>query len=121
VALTVAGTLPSPAMLILDKDMPLHQVGALDSLPPGSVTEVAIGDDTYAVCNVDGKLHCIAGTCPHAGGPLGQGALSGNFLVCPWHGWEFDCTTGKNDFDEDVQVETFRVIVEGKEIVIDIP
>jgi nitrite reductase (NADH) small subunit len=101
--------------------MPLLKVGTVQSLPPGTVTEVENGDITYAVCNVDGKLHCVDGICPHAGGPLGQGNLNGSLLVCPWHGWEFDCTTGVNDLDEDLCLETFPVRVQGDEILIDVP
>ena len=101
--------------------MPLLKVGPVQSLPPGSVTEVEAGDATYAVCNVDGKLHCIDGICPHVGGPLGQGTLNGNLLVCPWHGWEFDCRNGVNDLDEAVQVKTFPVTIQGDEILIEVP
>jgi nitrite reductase/ring-hydroxylating ferredoxin subunit len=97
------------------------KVGAVGALPPGSVTEVEGPDARYAVCNLDGKLFCLDGTCPHAGGPLGQGALNGSMLVCPWHGWEFDCRTGVNDFDEDVQQTMFPVIVEGGDIFIEVP
>ena len=53
--------------------------------------EALVGDGTYAVCNAGGEIHALDGICPHAGGPLGQGALHGTTLVCPWHAWEFDC------------------------------
>ena len=101
--------------------MPFVKVGDLSAFPPGSVTEVESEGKPYAICNVDGKLHCVEGTCPHAGGPLGQGTLNGNFVVCPWHGWEFDCRTGLNEDDEDVQLQTFPVVVQGGELLIDIP
>jgi nitrite reductase/ring-hydroxylating ferredoxin subunit len=101
--------------------MPLLKVGPVRSLPPGAVTEVEAGESTYAVCNVDGKLHCLDGICPHAGGPLGQGTLNGNILVCPWHGWEFDCNTGVNDFDADLRLATFPVLIHEDEIMIDVP
>ncbi len=101
--------------------MALVKVGLATSLPPGSVTELDNGSATYAVGNLDGKLFCVDGTCPHAGGPLGQGTLNGNLLVCPWHGWEFDCRTGVNDFDEDVQLQTFPVVVQDDQIFVDVP
>lgn len=82
---------------------------------------VDIGDQTIALCNVAGEFHALDGECPHAGGPLGEGALHGTTLVCPWHAWEFDCRTGVNDFDPDVAVATFPVKIEGGEILIDIP
>jgi nitrite reductase (NADH) small subunit len=99
--------------------MPLVKVGPLEALPPGSVAEVEAGGATYAICNFEGELHCLQGACPHAGGPLGQGTLNGTLLTCPWHGWEFDCRSGVNDFDEDVQLETFPVVVQDQNIFIE--
>jgi nitrite reductase (NADH) small subunit len=101
--------------------MPLFKVKPLAEFPPGEVLEVEAGETTYAVCNVDGKFHCMDGVCPHAGGPLGQGNLNGNYLVCPWHGWEFDCRTGLNDSDEDVQLQTYPVVVKDDDIYVDLP
>ena len=97
------------------------KVGALSSLPPGAVTEAMAGENPYAVCNVAGELHCLDGVCPHAGGPLGQGTLNDNMLTCPWHGWEYDCRTGVNDFDPDVRVAKFPVKVEDGQIYIVVP
>jgi nitrite reductase/ring-hydroxylating ferredoxin subunit len=101
--------------------MALVKVGSVSQLPPGSVMEAEVEGNTYAVCNVDGDLHALDGICPHAGGPLGQGALHGTTLVCPWHAWEYDCRTGANDLDPDLKVETFPVKVDGGEILLDIP
>ena len=101
--------------------MALVKVGSVSQLPSGSVMEAEVDGNTYAVCNVDGELHALDGICPHAGGPLGQGALHGTTLVCPWHAWEYDCRTGANDIDQDVKVETFPVKIEGGDILIDLP
>jgi|SRR5579875_394031 len=101
--------------------MALIRVSSASEFPPGAVKEIEANGATYAVCNADGDFHCLEGICPHAGGPLGQGTLSGNHVVCPWHGWEFDCRTGANDFDEDLQVQTYPVVVQNGEILIDVP
>jgi nitrite reductase (NADH) small subunit len=96
--------------------MPRVKAGTLSEVPPGAVKEVEDGD---AVCNVEGTLHCVNGICPHAGGPLGQGILEGNTLMCPWHGWEFDCRSGLSISDE-LKVETFPVVVENGSIFIEV-
>ncbi len=83
--------------------------------------EVVISGRPYAVCNAGGTVHALDGTCPHAGGPLGQGALHDNWLVCPWHAWEYDCRTGENDFDPSIRVDTFPVRIEGDDIFIEVP
>ncbi len=82
--------------------------------------EVTVGGEPYAVCNVQGQLHALKGVCPHQGGPLGEGALHDNMLVCPWHAWEFDCRTGQNDFDPDVTVEIVAVATQGGDIYLDL-
>ena len=66
---------------------------------PGQLAEMRADGARYAVCNVDGVFHAVGGDCPHAGGPLGFGALHGHSIVCPWHAWEFDCRTGECDFN----------------------
>jgi nitrite reductase (NADH) small subunit len=105
--------------------MAFVKVGALSKLPPGSVMEVHVGDRTYAVCNVGGKghaeVHALDGICPHAGGPLGQGALHGATLVCPWHAWEWNSRTGANEMDDGLLLTKFPVKIEGDEILIDVP
>lgn len=101
--------------------MPLVNVKPLAELPAGSVIEVESGSTTYALCNVDGKFYCVEGTCPHAGGPLGQGTLNGNYLVCPWHGFEFDCRTGLNEDDEDMRIAIFPVKVENGMVAVELP
>jgi nitrite reductase/ring-hydroxylating ferredoxin subunit len=101
--------------------MALTKVAVADDLKPGQVMEVSSGDRTFALCNTDGEIHCLDGTCPHAGGPLGEGTLQGDMLVCPWHGWEYNAKTGVNDSDEDVVVDTFPVVVKDGSIFIDIP
>jgi nitrite reductase (NADH) small subunit len=79
-----------------------------------------VEENSYAICNAGGELHALDGFCPHAGGPLGHGALHGFTLVCPWHAWEFDCRTGANEFDPDVIVPKFPVKIDGGDILIDV-
>ena len=99
--------------------MPFTKVGKLSDLPPGNVLEANVGGRQYAICNVGGQLHAVDGACPHREGPLGQGALHGTTLVCPWHAWEYDCTTGENTYDSVVKLQKFDVKVDGEDILID--
>src|SRR5690242_14420323 len=85
--------------------MAFVKVGSLSSLPPGSVMEVTLGETPYAICNLKGELHALWGTCPHAGGPIGQGTLQDNLVVCPWHEWAYDCRSGENDYDPAIKVD----------------
>ena len=101
--------------------MAFVKIGSLSQFPRDSVQEAIIGGNSYAICNLAGELHALGGACPHAGGPLGQGALMNQALMCPWHGYEFDPKTGENLDDPLMRVEKFPLKVEGDEILIDVP
>ena len=99
--------------------MSFVKVGSLKTLPPGSLMEVMVGEEAYAVCNLNGELHALWGTCPHAGGPIGQGTLQDNLVVCPWHEWAYDCRTGENDYDPAIKLDRYAVKVEDDDILLD--
>jgi nitrite reductase (NADH) small subunit len=99
--------------------MAFVKVTTLDRLPPGDVIEAKVGDRYFAVCNVAGEIRALDGTCPHHGGPLGQGAIHGTNVVCPWHAWEFDTATGVNDYNPSVCVATHAVRIDGADVLID--
>jgi nitrite reductase/ring-hydroxylating ferredoxin subunit len=101
--------------------MPFIKVASLTALPPGTVTEVLVNGQPYAICNVDGVVRALNGVCIHRGGPLGQGQIHEGRLMCPFHLWEFDCATGAYDFDPTKRVDTYAVRVEGDDILIEAP
>ncbi|HVT93655.1 MAG TPA: Rieske 2Fe-2S domain-containing protein [Bryobacteraceae bacterium] len=94
------------------------KVSTLSALPPGSVMQASAGQRTYAICNAGGQIYALDGVCPHAGGALGEGILQGTNLVCPWHGFEFDCRTGENDIDPGMRASRFAVRIVGNDIFI---
>lgn len=83
-----------------------------DALKPGKIVEVIIGGTAVAVANVDGKFCAISNTCPHAEGPLGDGALEGSVVTCPYHGWKFDVGTGACLTNPGVTIKTYPVAIE---------
>ncbi|MCK6504369.1 Rieske (2Fe-2S) protein [Myxococcota bacterium] len=83
-----------------------------DALPAGQVVEIIIGGTAIAVANVEGTFHAVTNTCPHAGGPLGEGTLDGHDLTCPYHGWTFDVGTGACKTNPDVVLRRYDVVVE---------
>ena len=101
--------------------MAFVRVGSLADVPPGSVIQAEVGERAFAICNLGGELHALDGVCPHAGGPLGEGILDGERLICPWHAWEYDCRTGANDYDENVKLAKFAVKAEGDDVLVDVP
>ena len=101
--------------------MAFRKLASLDQLPEGSLLEIVLGKDLYALCNVGGEVRAMSGVCPHHGGPLGQGALEGSLVTCPWHMWQFDSATGACAFNEEVKIPTYPVRVEGSDILVDLP
>jgi nitrite reductase/ring-hydroxylating ferredoxin subunit len=101
--------------------MPLIRVARVPDVPPDSVVEVSLGEQTYAICNVDGQIWALDGICAHLGGPLGQGNVVDGRVICPWHAWEFDCRTGENCFNPGQRVATYPVKVEDNDIYLQVP
>ena len=100
--------------------MPFVKVAAAAGIEADSVTEVLVGDTPYAICNVGGKITALNGTCPHNGGPLGQGAINGPNVVCPWHAWEFDALTGACIHMDGTALRRYAVELRGGEIWVEI-
>ncbi len=87
------------------------QLIAASDVPVGESAEVVAEGRIFAVFNVEGTFHVLDGICPHAGGPLGKGALNGNVVTCPWHGWQFDVTNGKHCLNETLCQQAYETSV----------
>ncbi len=95
--------------------MARHVVATVDEIPPGQRKLVEVAGRSIGIFNVGGEFFALRNRCPHQGGPLCEGRLSGvlrpglpgeyiyerpgELLRCPWHGWEFDVRTGQSWFD----------------------
>lgn len=89
-------------------------------VPPGKVCEFEVGGKTVGLANVSGKFCAFNNICVHQGGPLGDGDLVGQVVICPWHSWEYDVTTGKLVGNPEVGVETYPVEVRGDDVFVDV-
>jgi nitrite reductase/ring-hydroxylating ferredoxin subunit len=97
------------------------RVGTVEDVPRGQARVVEAGGHALALCNVEGRLYAVDNTCPHRGGPLGEGTLEGAVVACPWHAWRWDVTTGANVNNPAVRIACFAVSVEGGEVFVDLP
>lgn len=71
-------------------------LGPLVSVPPGEGRTFDVGSCKIAVFHTrQGGVFATQAECPHRQGPLADGLLGDNTLVCPLHAWRFDLDTGK--------------------------
>jgi nitrite reductase (NADH) small subunit len=97
------------------------RIASVEEIPPGSGKELTVAGRIVALYHIDGKFFALDGICPHAGGPLGKGALRETVVTCPWHGWQFDVTTGRHCLSPTIRQATFAVKVERDEVFVEIP
>ena len=78
----------------------------------GQVREVSASGHTLCLANVAGTVAVLDGTCPHEGGPLGEGSIENGRVVCPWHAFAFDVRTGTAEDDPEVKAQVYEAKVE---------
>jgi nitrite reductase/ring-hydroxylating ferredoxin subunit len=94
--------------------------GLSDAPGLGTVTEIDV-DGGVAICvaNVNGQLSALDNVCPHREGPLGQGWLEGDCVVCPWHAWMFHAKSGVAEYPEGESVMAFPLKIEGDDVLVE--
>jgi 3-phenylpropionate/trans-cinnamate dioxygenase ferredoxin subunit len=134
-----------------------HVVGLAAEIPPGGRKTVEVRGRPIVIFNHDGAYYALLDRCPHSGARLSRGiltdlvrskepgvyecSLARQILKCPWHGWEFDITTGRSWCDpaetrvrrfpvevrsgaaleaDSLVAETFQVEVEDRYLVIEL-
>ncbi len=95
------------------------KVATRSEVPEGSGKLVEAQGRKIALFNARGRFYAIENECRHRGGPLAEGELDGTHVICPWHGWEYDITTGENLDDPAVKVRCFAVKVEGDDVLVE--
>ena len=108
--------------------MAKHVIASVRDFPADTRRLVEVRGRQIAVFNIKGEFFALANRCPHQGGSLCEGRLTGliessepgkyrysrrgEIIRCPWHGWEFDVRTGKSWCEPSkVQARQFAVSV----------
>jgi nitrite reductase/ring-hydroxylating ferredoxin subunit/multimeric flavodoxin WrbA len=100
--------------------MQFHDLGPISQFAERPITPVHVGRVKLAVTHKDGEFGVISGVCNHAGGPLGEGFLEGDYVKCPWHNWKYHRLNGLGEpgFEDDAapayqaKVENGRLLVD---------
>ena len=98
--------------------MEFREVAKVGAIASGRARVFDVAGTPVAVFHSEGRYFAIHNVCPHAQGPLGEGAFDGTIVKCPWHGWRFDVTSGACLVTADASVATFPVKVEGDTILV---
>lgn len=100
--------------------MTTQRVAKLSEIAPGTTRRVVVGSSDVLLCNVGGTIYGIEDICTHDGGPLDQGTLEGECVICPRHGATFDVRTGDAlTLPAVIPLMTFPVTVEGDDVFVD--
>ena len=82
---------------------------------------VDAGGQSIAIFDLGGNYFAIENTCPHRGGPLAEGEMNGEEVICPWHGARFNIKTGAVVAPPASQgVKSFPVRVTGDDVEVEI-
>jgi len=116
--------------------MAKHVVATVDEIPPGGRKIVEVAGRSIGIFNLGGEYFALRNRCPHQGGELCRGPVSGlvdssgpgdyrldrpgEIIRCPWHGWEFDIRSGQSWVDpQRLRVRRYEVSVEPGEAALD--
>jgi len=85
---------------------------------------VRLGEREIAIFNLGSRFLAVENRCPHQGGPLSDGIVTGSSVVCPLHAWKLGLEDGRVERPADRPhkcVETFATKIENGTVVVEIP
>ena len=91
-----------------------HALGPVDQIPLGEGRAFAVGGEQVAVFRLrDGTVRALAAVCPHRGGPIADGTIDGQQVICPLHQHAFDLASGCSTTGAE-PLRAYRVSVDGE-------
>jgi len=91
-------------------------VAKASDVKEGQIFATMIDDTPVALTRVNGQVHAFGDICTHDDGPLAEGRIEGQCVVCPRHGARFDLTNGKPTFPAVSRIPIYETCLEGDEI-----
>jgi nitrite reductase/ring-hydroxylating ferredoxin subunit len=97
------------------------KIATQSDLPAANETkEFPCGDKTICIANVNGSYSAMDNVCLHRGGPLGQGMIDGGKVVCQWHGWQWNPTTGEAAQNPSMKIALYPLKIENGEVLVEV-
>ena len=98
--------------------MDFIEVATASELKVGRMKRCTIDGRSITVVHTKDGFFALDNTCPHRGGPLSEGDVIGNEVVCPWHLWGFDAATGICAGNTDIRVQTHELKIEEDRVMV---
>lgn len=100
----------------------LVRIASINEIPVRRGKTIEVDGIELALFNAgEGRYYASSPLCPHEDGPLGEGALEGDVVICPWHGFDFDLRTGRCLVDPELHVPVYPVRVVGGDLFVELP
>ena len=94
-------------------------LGPVERIPPGEGRRFTVRGREIAVFRArGGALSAIDNRCPHRDGPLSEGVAGGGYVICPYHAYRFDLSTGACLNDAACSVAAYSVREESGQVVL---
>jgi nitrite reductase/ring-hydroxylating ferredoxin subunit/multimeric flavodoxin WrbA len=97
-----------------------HQLGKIEELRSRELQSIEAGGKKIALSYKDGRFGAISANCLHVGGPLGEGTIQNDYVVCPWHSWMFHRETGEARPGIPAQVSRYELKEEGGKLFVNL-
>ena len=91
-------------------------VAKIQDLKPGTVKSFRVKGKPIVIYNCQGRFYATSNICQHEGGFLDEGELTGNVIMCPLHGWEYNVQTGECLTASGADLHTYSLQIVGDEI-----
>lgn len=92
-----------------------HVLGPVDQIPLGEGRAFGVGSEQVAVFRLrDGSLRAVSAVCPHRGGPVADGTVDRQVVICPLHQHAFDLTSGCSTTGAE-PLRTYRIYLDAEQ------
>jgi nitrite reductase/ring-hydroxylating ferredoxin subunit/DMSO/TMAO reductase YedYZ heme-binding membrane subunit len=103
------------AAVMADRGAPYVDVCAVGDIPERRAVITCLSGERVAIFRYDGKVSALSNVCQHQNGPLGEGRIVNDCVVCPWHGYEYLPDSGASPPPFTEKVPTFNVrLIDGR-------
>jgi nitrite reductase (NADH) small subunit len=98
------------------------KIGPIDIIPRLGARRICLGNKPVAIFRTSSdEIYALIDECPHKGGPLSEGIISGSMVTCPLHNWVIDLTNGNATAPDEGITPTIPVKLADGEIFIGVP